>query len=556
MTMKKACILLWSLLILFSLPGCYEDLGNYDYHQINELSVDSILKTYARDVDDSLIITPVLKGNLYSDSTRFTYSWEIDGKKVGESHDLRIQIDQLPGYKYSRYIVTDKETNVRKYYEFAINISSSTAGDLIMVLSKYQGRAELSYLRLDKPANWAVNYFAERYGRTLGTDPQQLTICYLESAKSAPFVNSFGRVMVLADNQINLIDKSTLMPDTLNPVLTQDAYTGLATYPKPDIEKYEPEFIQECINIWRYVTYGAQKWCYNMQISAGRLFTASMASAVWSSNYSYNKQSPYKNGYLAPFGYWDNMSDTPNDNNIQTGYQPGSFIVFDQNNYRFAYADAYGSIREIKEEDIKSFPNHNLLWGAATNRANNTSIAALNNGDQCRLILLQDGKTSDGKQDTKKLAGEIGTGNTLNAKSRFYMMKYTDYLLFSSGNKLYRYNTLNINSGIAPGEGDKVFNLSQFGYDDQAVITDICVSRTEKTLLVGVSRYGTDTEASGEEAKGDVLHFDLNPSTMAITYNEAKSHKGVAGIPVNVTIKYQTHWRNGLGTDGTLKDNI
>jgi hypothetical protein len=548
--------LLYGLLLAPFLCSCYEDEGNYDYHEINEIEVENMLSNYAVDVDDSLIITPIVKGTLYSDTARFTYKWEIGGTTVGEQHDLRIQVDMVPGFKYSRLVVTDKETNVKKFHEFGVNVSSSTAGDLIMVLSKYQGRAELSYLRLDKPANWAVNYFQNRYETSLGDNPQQLAICYTESARNTPFVNRYGRVMVLADNRVNLIDKSSLMPDSITPYLTVDAYLQLVAYPKPEVENYKSEFVQEVIYLWRFVTYGAQQMNHFMEISAGRLFTAySLAPSNWTAGYTYDGASPYSKGYLSPFGYWDDMSDTPHDNNLQAGYSIGDFIVFDKNNGRFASASAYGSISSIKEEDVKAFPGYTLLWGAATNRPNNTSIAVLCSGNQCRLVMLQNGKDSDNR-DTKKLVGEIGGGSVMTDRSRFYMMKYNDNLFFSSGNAVYRYNIMDISSGTAPAERNKVFDLTQLGYDSNAVITDICVSRTEKTMLVGVSRYGNDAEAMGEEAKGDILYFDLDKGAGTLQYNEAKSSRGVAGIPVDVEIKYQTHYRNGEDVYGVLKDNI
>lgn len=136
------------------------------------------------------------------------------------------------------------------------------------------------------------------------------------------------------------------------------------------------------------------------------------------------------------------------------------------------------------------------------------------------------------------------------------MMKYNDYLFFCNGNSLYRYNIMNIGSGIAPAEKDKVFDLTQYGYDASAVITDICVSRTEKTMLVGVSRYGNDKEGMGDEPKGDLLYFDLDKGTVTLTYQVEKSHKGISGIPVDVEIKYQNHYRNGEDMSGVLKDNI
>ena len=74
---------------------------------------------------------------------------------------------------------------------------------------------------------------------------------------------------------------------------------------------------------------------------------------------------------------------------------------------------------------------------------------------------------------------------------------------------------------------------------------------------MAVSRYGSDTEGTGEELKGDILYFDLNISNGTISYREDKSVKGISGNPVNVRIKYQTWWRNGLADDGvTIRDNI
>lgn len=552
----KKIYLLGSLLATLFCAGCYDDEGNYSYREINELSVEGILDDYAVDADDSLHIVPVLEGTLYSDTARFTYAWEIGGMTVSETHDLHIQVDMVPGYKYSRYIVTDKENGVKKYKEFGVNVSSSTAGDLIVVLGKYQGRAELSYLRLDKPANWAVNYFLDRNGESLGTEPQQLAVCYTESARNTPFVNRFGRVMALVDNEVNLIDKSTMMPDTVTSKLTVDAYLQLVSYPKPEIENYHSEFISEVIGIWRFVTYGSQQMNNFMEISAGRIFSAAaLAPSVWTTRYSYDNESPYTKGYLSPFGYWDDMSDTPHDNNLQAGYSPGDFIVFDRNNGRFSYSSAYGSIRDIEEEDVKAFPGHTMIWGAATNRPDNTSLAVLANGSQCRLVLLKNGLDSD-EQSTKKLVGDISGGSVMNDKSSFYMMKYNENLFFSTGRAIYRYNIMNITSGVSPQEGDKVFDLSQAGYDDTAVITDICVSRTEETMLVGVSRYGSDVEASGEEAKGDLLRFDLDSGSGRLEYNAEKSYKGISGIPVDVQIKYQTHYRNGYDVYGNKKDNI
>ena len=557
--MNKNIIWSGAIALLPLLAGCYKDEGNYEYHAINELEIKGLEDNYTVDADDSLIITPELQGTLYSDTARFSYSWEIGTDEVSKSHDLRIQVDMTPGYKYSRYIITDKETNVRTYKDFGVNVSSSTAGDLILVMSKYQGRAEMSYLRLDKPANWAVNYFMNRNkGRSLGSNPQQLAVLYTKSPKNMPFVNANGRVMAIVDNVVNLIDKNTMLYDTISPVLTVDAYLQTVSYPKPSIEAYKSEFVSEGIALWRKVTYNEQHYCHFIEVSAGRLFYAAMMSPMsyWTTDYFYDVASPYKNGYFSPFGYWDDMSDTPSGRLQQAGFELGDYIVFDKVNGRFAFSDPYGDVYSIEVEDVPQFQGYTMQWGSATNRPNHTSLAVLNDGSQCRLVLLQDGKNSTSGSATKKLAGNVSGGSVMTPNSRFHMMKYNDYLFFCNGNSLYRYNIMNIGSGIAPAEKDKVFDLTQYGYDASAIITDICVSRTEKTMLVGVSRYGNDNEGMGDEPKGDLLYFDLDKGTVTLTYQAEKSHKGISGIPVDVEIKYQNHYRNGEDMSGVLKDNI
>lgn len=556
--MKKLNLISFALLFVLYLSGCYDDLGNYDYHEINEIEVDSIQALYERDVDDSLHICPIIRGSQYSDTSRFNYEWEIANQIVGTSHDLHIVINMTPGNKVCRYIVEDKETGVKRFSQFRLNVSSSTAGDLLMVLSKYQGRAELSYLRLDKEANWAINYYQDRNGESLGTNPQQLLTCYCEATVAYPFSCRLGRLMILCDDRVSLFDKSTLEIDTLHPYLTGEDYTGVASYPPPDIEGYQSQYLSEVVDIWRSNAYGSGFQTSNIfcEISGGALYTVNnVSNGVWTPSYSYNVGSPY-DGTLSPFGYWDAMTPTITEPGrlVQYGYDPGDFIVFDETEGRFAYAN-YGRVYEIETDYVKAYPGYQLIWGSATNRPNDASIAVLSNSSQCQLVMLEDGLDED-ERETKTLVAEVSGGNVMSPSSKFYMMKNNDYLFFSNGNALYLYNILNISSRTAPAPGNKVLDLTEYGYDAEAVITDVCVSRTEQTLILGVSRYGSDTEGNGEELKGDILYFDLNNSTLQLTYREDKSARGIAGIPVDVEIKYQTHWRDGIDATGNVIDKI
>ncbi len=555
----KKINLLYLLWIVCCLPACYDDLGNYDYQEINTLEIKGIESLYARDVDDSLHIVPQLEGTIYSDTTRFIYEWEIERKISATTPELHYIVNLTPGEKRCRYIVTDKETGVKSYASFRLNVSSSTAGDLIVVLSKYNGHAEMSYLRLDKKANWAINYYETRFDEIIGTEPQQLLPCYMESQRGYPIDCRQGRLMVLCDNRIQPFDKSTMERDSIWPYLTGDNYTNLIAYPKPDIEGYKSQFMTEVITMWRSNPYGSgyQKSATFTEISGGTVYTMWDATNSGVATYKYKQKSPYgDDGYLCPFGYWDDMSETPNDHLTQMGYSAGDLILFDKTYGQFTFNEGGYYMRKVPEEDCPAFPGYEMIWGSATNRTNNTSIAVISNGSDCRLLMLEKGTNSKTNNATKKLVGNV-TGGTITPSSKFYMASKTDNLFFTSGNAIYRYNILDIESKTAPGAGSKLIDLTQLGYDAAAQIKDICVSRTERTLLVAVSRYGNDTEGTGEELKGDVLWFDINVSNGALTYREDKSAKGISGIPVNIRIKYQTWWRNGLADDGvTVRDNI
>ncbi|QBQ40389.1 hypothetical protein E2P86_04170 [Sphingobacterium psychroaquaticum] len=540
-----------------TLSGCYKDLGTgpEDYREINELTIEGIDRQYAVDMDDSLKITPKLVGTMYSDTTKFSYAWDIASTIVSTSLNLKIKVGLLPGNKISRFVVQDKETGVKKYFRFDLNVSSSTAGNLIMVLSKSRGKAELSYLRLDKPANWAVNYYESRFGAPLGVNPQQLDFLLVEPtsdaalASNAPFANRFGRVLVLVDNQVALLDKGSLEPNAV-PYLDGEAFTRNASYPAADITGYKPEFMAQAVSMWRNNPYGSnfhQTIQFNL-ISGGALYHASLAPAIWTPTFVYNRKSVYgENNYFSPFGYYDMMTPTPDGTLFQHGYNLGNFMVFDRTVGRFAYSSS-GTSYNIPVTDVKVFPGHELYYGSHTSQSGSSFAVLKASTNALRFLLL-------GKNVNKySLVGEVSGGVT-NGQSKFYTMKTSPYVFFTAGNKLYKYNILDVTSNVVPSEAHASLLLTSLGYSEDAVITSMTVSRSEKTLILGVSRYGSDKEGSGEENKGDILLFNLDKTSLNLVLK--KKYEGVSGIPVDVKIKYQTHWRDGKSNGGVTElDNI
>lgn len=434
--------------LLFS--SCYEDLGTdlSDYRELNEIIIEGIDSQYQRDVDDILEIKPSITGTLYSDESKFNFYWEIANQIVSNELNLELKIDMLPGNKVSRFIVEDKETGVKSYFRFDLNVSSSTAGNLIMVLSKSKGKAELSYLRLDKAAEWAINFFETRYERPLGTNPQRLDFLMVEASRIQcyPFVNAYGRIMVLADDKLALLDKRTLDPDPTE-YLTGEAYTGVASYPPPNTSGYKPEFFKEGISVWRSNAYGTgfQQMTEFQLISGGALYFATLAPSVWTPSFYYNKKSVYgADGYFSPYGFYDSMIPTADNNLFQHGYTLGYFIVFDKVYGRFAYS-SYGTSYAIPTTNVKEFPGHDLIYGSATSESGTSFVVMKTPSNATRFLLL--GKSGT----TYSLAGEI-SGGVSKVDSKFYNMKTSPYVFFTSENKLYKYNILDVKSNVTPSE--------------------------------------------------------------------------------------------------------
>lgn len=544
-----------SSIVALAFSSCYEDLGNYDYKDINEITVAGIESNYAVDLDDMLEITPVFEGTLYSDTTKFTYEWVIDGVSKAQTHDLNIQVDFGPGEIEARYTITDKESGVKAYTDFDIRVSSSTAGDLYMILSKYKGKAELSYLRLDKESNFAVNYYEARNGVALGTTPQQLTMFDYKSTSTYvyPFSNGYGRVIALVDNRAYLFDKHDLEMDSTTNYLTGETYTGISSYPPANIEGYQTQYSKYSNTMWRELVNGTQQEsgaCY--EISGGAVYGISVTGnyLAYTARY-YNIKTPYNDnvGTFSPFWFYDTSSDAPDSYPWVMGLDVGNVMVFDETAGKFAFI-YYGSAYST---DIKSFEGYELMYGSDTNN-NDQSFAVLRNGEVTRLVLIDRESGTSYSSSAYSAGGEVVTTGIITSETDFYTMKYSSYVYFVTGNKIYCYNLLDAGDNIAPSEKNLVATLTDYGYDSDAVIKSLCVSRSERTMLLGVSRYGSDTEANDDEIKGDLVEISLDASTLKLTYKN--TYTGVCGIPVDVEVKYQTHYRNGIGQDGTYVDTI
>ena len=209
-----------------------------------------------------------------------------------------------------------------------------------------------------------------------------------------------------------------------------------------------------------------------------------------------------------------------------------AMYMFDETVGQFWYNNLL-SANNVGVPELGTYSGYSLLFGTHT-ATKDHAVAVLSDGAGYRMLYMN---LSNGTQSV--LADFAVPSNIINETTSYYPMKNEAYMLFTTNDKLYRYNLRELENNVAPGNSSVFVELSKWGYNAEAKITCMSVSRTEQEILLGVSRYGDDTEGMSEGLKGDVLVLDLKTGELV------KKYEGISGVPVDVKIKYQKWLRDG-----------
>lgn len=555
--MKKIFFIV-CIFILFA--SCYDDLGNYDYHDINRIEkvtgIDSIIRIRQF---DTLRLSPELAATQYNDPERFNYDWEIEQKIVSTEQHLVFPVVLSYGDKNCRLIVTDKEQGNEYIYPFRLIVTEERAGDVIMVLSNYQGKAELSFKPLiPDTSRFAVNYYERSMGRSLGTMPQRIFRNYKP-------IEAYSGLLVRTAEGLRSLADTTLEDVVDNIYLDEEYLQRQIVYPKPSAPGFSPESVWSGIINWDFF-FGSftGSVTQNLMVSQGKLYSFSVRNSGKinvSDSYVLGKESPY-GGRLSPVYFPVVVTPAGGDFFIQTlAYTYSDYgIMFDETVGRFLCVSGLGnSMIEIPVTDMPAFEGYRMIYGTHTN-VPNYCVAILAKGDKVKALYLQVPRNSSEKNGTGgavqvpfRIAAQMDMPETvMNGSSDFYQFRAKEFILVSAGNQLLSGNVAAWESGIAP---EPVFSLEDIGYGADAEIACFEMSRTEKSIILGISRYGTDRNGDGEELKGDVVILDATTYQVRTDQSGREMiYRGVSGYPVDIMVKWQTWYRDGKNQNGTLMD--
>ncbi|WP_200976056.1 PKD-like family lipoprotein [Echinicola sp. 20G] len=156
--MKKIIIYICLLALPVLMTSCYEDLGNYEYTDINEIGIKGIDSSYVAYQGRIFQIQPELSFTLdqAGDPEHYEYEWVLhrvgglvgDKEKIlGYEKDLNVDLTVPPGEYDAHYRVLDKETGVEFFWDFKVEVKSSVYEGWL-VMSDVAGEARLDMASL------------------------------------------------------------------------------------------------------------------------------------------------------------------------------------------------------------------------------------------------------------------------------------------------------------------------------------------------------------------------------------------------------------------------
>lgn len=538
----KAFNLFFFVILLFS--SCYKDKGNYDYIEINEISIDGIDSLIRCDQMELIDIEVSLSGTQYDDPELFSYQWEVNQSVIATTKNLQVNANFPLGDQIARFVITDKKNGTKTFKNFTIRVSSASAGDGILVLSKHHGIGELSFKRLDREGqNFSANYYASIAGSILGVNPKKIHRNY-----GPEKINNNSGLLIEIDNRLKSLDDETLIEIAPNSFLDQHFFTGRGSVYPPAIPSFNVEGAwQVYLSSTPFGMPGHSKHLF--VIADGKLFSDDMFQ-IPGMNVVLNvtrilKESPL-GGALSPTMFFSEFAPT----SLQDNKSSDFLFLYDSDHGQFLYTPLSG-------ETINVLPNlhtslgYNLFYATHT-ALKNYSIAVLNSGDVFKLLYLR--LPTSNAELTTTPAEVVNTINVdaeiVNSISSFYTMRTEPSLYIATNDKVLQVNTRGLEDASQISVSSTILKLADYGYDPNAIITCMTFSRTENEIILGVSRYGDDKEGLGDELKGDVVVIDRN------TRELIKKYEGVCGYPVDITIKYQKYLREGKENGTVVTDNL
>ena len=189
--MKKLLAYVQVLALPFLL-ACSEDDGNYDYREINDVTISGIEESYTRlNGAEKLEINPVIT-TAFNDDSKLTYEWRLQRNNsaaenyravIGTERDLSWDV-QVPytGEWDVLFRVTDTETGVVTLANTVLNATTRTGSGIMLIGENTEGKSQVDFISIAGDTLVMTNMMNEGTGFSNSGKP--VNICKAGKAMS------------------------------------------------------------------------------------------------------------------------------------------------------------------------------------------------------------------------------------------------------------------------------------------------------------------------------------------------------------------------------------
>lgn len=248
---------------MVQLAGCTEDLGSYDYKELNDITIDTIYNQQVS-VFDVLHIDATVHQSQHQDNDNIAYTWyyyKNSQATVADtiSHDavLDYSVVMEPG-EYQFYVTaTDSNTGLWKKRAFKVKVTGQFSGGLLMLGDGEEGRLSLGFVSFSTASKGKiVSIYNEETGEKIGRNPvalgksasEILVLCNDADGGSALVSGTMTRSRSFSDMFMFRPENMQPQMQTMisNPFGAARGYTelaivgGSAHYRQPNGESFSP----------------------------------------------------------------------------------------------------------------------------------------------------------------------------------------------------------------------------------------------------------------------------------------------------------------------------
>lgn len=182
-------------LSLFWMSACNKDYGNYDYSEVNEITVSGVDSTYQIAAGEVLTIKPTINASKLdaADTGKFTYEWYslpadllpsdyslLSKTVLDSSRSFSKPVNLSPGAYYLYYTITDTATGIFTRTRFRLEVTSDVY-EGYLVLCDVNGTPRLDMLSYKSATGSTLVYtdILKRMGSTLTLSGKAIKVyCY------------------------------------------------------------------------------------------------------------------------------------------------------------------------------------------------------------------------------------------------------------------------------------------------------------------------------------------------------------------------------------------